>query len=212
MKSSVRFLVLMIPSKLRIELKCTFDEKSEYRNPRLENDLSVRVFPWLTINIIHPFEPGNSEPKVWNPNDGIGVTTYSLPVFIENLQSIYDGMKIPELYKYTNSRLELNEEAAEKIRKVFLIGNTTVELSAIVIEQNDNRIEGIKMKFNNEMSTVALSINEVESILYNLKKISMVDFAYTCYFNHCKQSSTPSVGVINPVMVDIAPISDKSSY
>lgn len=199
MKSSVRVNIVLIPNKLRVDIRASMDDKTEYYSTTQENSLSVRIYPWITMSIVRPF----NEDKVWNPNDSLAMTSYSLPIFLDNLTSIQQGMLTPSLYNYTNERLELNADAAEKIRKVFMIGTTTVELSAVVIEQNDQHIEGIKMKFNNEESVVALSLNDIESLRYNLSHLDLASFSLLSYFNYYKKSN--SVGVINPTMVDIKP-------
>ena len=53
-----------------------------------------------------------------------------------------------KVHTYHGKRLELNEEVAAKIRRVFMIGNVTLELSAVVVvQQDESRVEGIKVKF-----------------------------------------------------------------
>ena len=158
-KQVVRYQSLVIPGKLRNEVRITVDDKgAEYvSNFDGNKSTSISLFPIVSITLTRQGETdgeGNRVRAPWNPNDNLSMTKYNLPVFLNELIGIQQGMKIPELYTYQGKRLELNEEAAQKIRRVFMIGNTTLELSPVVIIQGDDtRVEGIKMKFNNEQSS-----------------------------------------------------------
>ena len=58
---------------------------------------------------------------------------------------------------------------AEKITKKFKVGNNYVELTPVVISLlDDTRVEGIKLKINNEESTVLLTVNDIESLAFTL--------------------------------------------
>lgn len=203
MKSSIRINVVTIPNKLRVDIRVSFDEKCEYLSTTQDSNLSLRIFPWITMTMIRPYNPEEGT-RVWNPNDSVAMTTYSMPIFLDNLTSIQKGMLTPSLYSYTDNRLELNTDVAEKIRKVFMIGTVTIELSAVVVEQNGQYIEGIKMKYNNEESVVALSLNDIESLRSNLERLDPTGIALNAYFGYYKKGNT-NMGTINPTMVDIVP-------
>ena len=212
MKHIIRYQNLLITNKLRIETKLVIDDA---RTPDYtsivngESYTSIRLYPWITISIVRANETdesGNRVRGVWNPNDSIGLTTYTLPIFIDYLSGIYADLKIPDLYKYTNSRLELSDETAEKIRRVFMVGNTTIELSAVVITQPDeSKVEGIKMKFNNEQSTVMLTLNDLESMTFKLKTIDLDSLSMMLFDYYSNKKPTPT-RINNTPEVDISPV------
>lgn len=181
MRQTVRYRVLTIPNKLRVEVSLPLDDRRapEYTS---SNDggtnTSVTLYPYLSIGILRASETdenGNRVRAPWNPNDNLSMTKFSFPVFLEELRGIAKDMKIPELYTYHGKRLELNEELAAKVRRVFMIGNTTLELSTVVVvnEMDDSRVEGIKMKFNNEQSSVVLTLNELTALKYTLEHVDL---------------------------------------
>lgn len=190
MKQYVKYQTLLIPGKLRSEIKIIIDseKRNEYASSFEGNNfLSLTVMPIISLSIIRPAETTESGVRIrapFNPNDNLGMTKYTLPIFLDNVKSIKEDMKIPDLYSYHGDRLEINESKAESIRKVFIIGNITVELSAVVFETEDEkRIEGIKFKFNNEQSSVILTLNELESLVYVLDHLNIDSTVLLMYLN-----------------------------
>jgi hypothetical protein len=121
-------------------------------------------------------------------------------------------MNTPELYSYVGSRLELDNTLAEKIRRIFLIVSMTVELSAVVITQADEtKVEGIKLKFNNENSTVQLTLNDIDSLLFTMEHLDIDSIVLLMYSMYMKNGTTnivaPPVNRPAPV-VDIKPKTD----
>ncbi len=184
MKQIVRQQILLIPKKLRVEVRINVDDKpseSRYQSENGTITTSISLFPTVTLAIIRQSEIdefGNKSRQPWNPNDSILANKFSYPILLNELKSIYDGFKIPELYSYTGDTLELNNEIAESIRKVFMISKDTIELSAVILSSNDIndneiRSEGLKLKINNEQSTVCLTINELESLIYTMDKLDI---------------------------------------
>ena len=190
MKQIVRYQTFVIPSKLRSEVRITVDDRgAEYASSFDGNkSTSITPFPIVSITLTRPGEVDDNGNKVrapWNPNDNLSMTKYNLPVFVHEMSAIQQDMKIPELYTYQGKRLELNEESAQKVRRVFMIGNTTLELSPVVIVQaDDSRVEGIKMKFNNEQSSVLLTLNELDSLVFNLRNMDIDSVALLLYLNY----------------------------
>lgn len=214
MKQYVKYKNSLVPGKISSEVRISVDDNRsiEYSSEFDGNkSTSLTFFPIVSVNIIKPSEIGENGQKVrapWNPNDSLGMTKYNLPIFIRELKNIQNGMTVKNLYTYQGKRLELNEEAAEKIRNVFMIGNVTIELSAIVIIQpDDSRIEGIKMKFNNEQSSVLLTINELEVLIFNLDHLDVDTIAMLLYLNYVKTHNTEYNNSINnsKANVDIIP-------
>jgi hypothetical protein len=173
-----------------------------------DNHASLTLYPILGLNIVRETstdENGAFVKPTWNPNDMLTMNKYSIPVFINELNSIYQALKLPDAYKYTGKRLELNESIASEHRKVFMIGQTTVELSMVVITQVDeSRVEGIKMKFNNEQSSVLLTINDIETLLFNLTH-SNIDLLAVNLYNFFRDKSPSSKSLPD---IDIQPIVD----
>ena len=90
-----------------------------------------------------------------------------------------------------------------------MIGNVTLELSAVVIVQDDeSRIEGIKMKFNNEQSSVLLTLNELTSLIYNLDHLDVDSVALMLYMNYITKPDKPTTfdsSSLQQPVVDILP-------
>lgn len=218
MKQIVRYRFMTIPSKLTGEIRITVEDRAvEYLSVYDGGQsTSVSLSPIINLAITRPPETdenGNRVRPPWNPNDSICLTKFSLPIFLKELKGIERDMQTPELYTYHGTRLELNDEAANKVRRVFMISNTTLELTAVVIEQLDEtKVEGIKMKFNNEQSTVLLTLNELTSLVYNLNALNPDQLAFQLYLTYVNRASTRGGNKMrdnNPkVPVDIAPKKD----
>lgn len=211
MKQIVRYRHLTIPGKLTSDIRIIVDDRgSEYHsNMNMNDSTSINLFPVINLSITRlgdVDENGNKIKAPWNPNDSLGMTKYNLPIFVDELYNIQQDMKIPELYTYHGKRLEINEEIASKIRRVFMIGNVTLELTAIVITQNDDsRLEGIKMKFNNEQSSVQLTLNELNSLIFNYKHIDIDSISLLLYLNYVKRPDVSSFDSLMKPEVDIIP-------
>lgn len=215
MKQIVRYRCLSIAGKLTMDIRITIDDRAAEYTSLFDGNRSTGIsfFPLISLSLTKPVETddnGNRVKPPWNPNDNLGMTKFNLPIFYNELRSIREDMKTPDLYTYHGKRLELNEEVAAKIRRVFIIGNTTLELSAVVVvnTNDDSRLEGIKMKFNNEQSTVLLTINEVDSLLYNIDHLDIDSIAFMMYLNYISRPEKPKnldAVTLNPKIVDIKP-------
>lgn len=192
MKKSIKFPVLTVPNKLKVDLKIVVDDvmKPEYVSPG-EESVSLNIYPLISVSITRPFEideNGLKKRAAWNPNDNLPLTKYTVPVFLKALTEINEDMKIKELYNYFNSRLEVNEELAEKVTKTFRVGNNTVQFKPVVIAlPDDSRVEGIKFKINNEESVALLTLNDIEALIYSLSNLNAEQLALTLYLNYCKK-------------------------
>lgn len=197
MKQVVRYQNLVIPSKLRTEVRITIDDRGAEYTSNFDGNksTSISLFPIVSVTITRHGETDDNGNKIkapWNPNDNLSMTKYNLPVFMNELIGIQQDMKIPDLYTYQGNRLELNEEVAQKTRRVFMIGNTTLELSPLVLIQADEtRVEGIKMKFNNEQSSVLLTLNELDSLSFNLRNLDIDSIAFLMYTNYIMKPGNP---------------------
>lgn len=216
MKQVVKYQNFVVPGKLRSEVRITIDEKgAEYATTYEGNkSTSISFYPIISLSIIrNPTmdENGNKVKVPWNPNDTLGMTKYNLPIIINELKGIQEDLKITDLYTYHGKRLELNEEVASKIRRVFMIGSVTLELSAVVIVQDDDsRIEGIKIKFNNEQSSVLLTLNELTSAIFNLDHIDVDSISMLMYLNYVSKPEKPTIFDASSLQpkVDILPKDD----
>jgi hypothetical protein len=200
MRQTVRYLVLIIPSKLRVDVRLSVDEEHnpEYRSTSENGDknVSLSMFPFVGISIMRPGEIGEDGRRIrapWNPNDHLTLTKFTLPIFIHRLKEIQANLRIKELYKYQGKRLELDEEIAKDVRLAFMIGQSAVELTPVVIVQDDDsRVEGIKMKFNNEQSHVLLTLNELYSLYHNLTYIDVDIIALNIYNSYISRNGSSS--------------------
>lgn len=208
MKQIVRYRYLTIPGKLTGELRITIDDRAAEYSSAFEGGTSTNIslYPIIGLNIIRPAETdanGNRIKAVWNPNDSIGMTKYTFPIFVNELKGIDKDMKIPDLYVYRGDRLELNQQVAEKVRRVFMIGTVTIEFSAVIIVNNDQQVEGIKIKFNNEQSSVLLTLNELTALKYNLEHLDIDTIVFMMYKDYCNPtikhgSPNPKTDIIPP--------------
>lgn len=215
MKQIVRYRFMTIPNKLHADIRLTVDDdsraelKSTYEGGKSTN---LVLLPMINLQIVKPLE-SDANGRRFRPlpqlNDSIGLTKFNLPTFIMELKAIFNDMKTPDLYTYRGDRLDINEGLADKVRRAFIIGRTSIELRPIIIEQPNetgaiDRIEGIKMKFNNESSIVYLTLREVESILWTFNHLDIDNLILNMYLSFIDRSSTSSYERSKPV-VDIVP-------
>jgi len=208
MKQIVRYRYLTIPNKLTGEIRITVDDRAAEYSSAFDGGTSTNIslYPVISLNIVRPSETdssGNKIKAVWNPNDSIGMTKYTFPIFVDELKEIKKDMKIPDLYVYRGDRLELNQQVAEKVRRVFKIGNVTIEFSAVIIVTNDQQVEGIKIKFNNEQSSVLLTLNELTALEHTLDHLDIDSIGFMMYLNYCNPTVkhgpiTPHTDIIPP--------------
>jgi hypothetical protein len=216
MKQTVRYQCLTIPNKIRVDIRLNVDEtrSSEYiSNIDGNKSDSVALYPIISISIIRQNiidESGNRVRAPWNPNDSLTMTKFNFPIFVSELESLSKDLLIPELYTYTGKRLELNEEVAAKVRRVFMIGTMTIELSPVVISNDDSRIEGIKVKFNNEQSSFLLTLNELTALQYTLEHLDINVLALLMYNSFIEDKNIVKAGAnLNAPVVDIQPKFDE---
>lgn len=199
MKQYVKYQTFVVPKKIKGEIRIAIDDRGvEYvaTSPDGNKSTTINFYPIVSISITRSGEKdenGNFVKPPFNPNDTLGMTKFNLPLLVNNLKKIREDLNQKELYTYQGKRLELNETIAEKIRNPFVVGNMTVELSAVVIVQpDDTRIEGIKMKFNNEQSSVLLTINELETMIFNLDHLDIDSVSLLLYLNYITKPSHPT--------------------
>lgn len=217
MKQIVKYRILTIPTKVTLDLRITVDDRAAEYVSMFEGNKSTSItcYPVISLALLRPTETDENGQRIrapWNPNDSIGMTKFSMPVFINELKTLKKDMEIPEMYTYHGKRLELNEALAAKARRVFMIGSTTIELSPVVLikPEDESRIEGIKMKFNNEHSSVLLTLNEMEALLFNLDHTDVDSLSMILYLNYIskpgKQNNFDSSSLRVPsTEVDIKP-------
>lgn len=211
MKQNVKYQSLIIPGKLRLEVRISVDERNAEYQSTFEGNKStgINFLPIVSLNIIRPTEVDENGQRVkarFNPNDNLGMTKYNIGLFTTELGGMINDLKTPELYEYHGKRLELNEAVAEKVRRPFMIGNITVELSAVVIiKADDTRVEGVKLKFNNEQSSVLLTLNELNALHFTLDHLDVDSIALLMYLNYVEKPNHPTS--FNEVLpeVDIKP-------
>lgn len=178
MRYVIKYQVMIIPGKLKVEVKLNIDDRSMFESTY--NDImstSLTLYPVIGVSIIRPpvvNDDGTRSRAVWVANDNLGMTKYSMVKFINELSEMRKDMNTPELYTYQGKRLELNETIAASKRRPFMIGNTAVEFSPqVIVQEDESRIEGIKMKFNNESSAVMLTLNDMDALEHNLRNTNV---------------------------------------
>lgn len=210
MKEIVRHRFMTIPGKLTGDIRITIDDRAAEYSSDFDggHSTNISLYPMIGLTIKRSPEIDSSGNKVkapWNPNDNIAMTKFTFPMLVNEVKGINEDMKIPDLYVYRGDRLELNEKKAEEVRRVFMIGNTTIELAAVIIvlPDTERQVEGIQMKFNNDQSTVLLTVTELESFTYNLEHLDVDTITFMMYLNYCKPSvkEAPKKGPV----VDIIP-------
>lgn len=210
MKQYAKYQAFVVPKKLKAEIRIAVDERGvEYTTtaPDGNKSTSINFYPIVALSITRMGERdenGVFNKPPYNPNDTLGMTKFNLPLLLNNLKKIREDMNKKELYTYQGKRLELNETMAEAIRNPFVVGNMTIELSAVVIVQtDDSRIEGIKMKFNNEQSSVLLTINELETLIFNLDHLDIDSISLLIYLNYITKPNHPTTFTQSTLSTDI---------
>lgn len=200
MKQIIRYRYLLINNKLSGDIRLVMDKNPEY-NSTYDGGISnnLTLYPIIGLSIIRNEinEEGKRIKQTWNMNDHLSMTKFSLPIMIRELKCIEKDMFIPDLYQYNKNILELNTTKAELSRRVFIIGSTTLELSPVVLEEDEKRLEGIKMKFNNESSVVGLTLNELRSLIYNLEHLDVDNICIQLFFHYNKTKSTNVSNVVD---------------
>lgn len=212
MKQIVRYRFMTIPYKMYADIRITIDDSSRAEVSSTYNggkSTNIILLPMINIQILRPKEvDGNGGRfRPTSANDSIGLTKFNFPTFINELKAINEDMKTPDLFVYRGDRLDLNDKVAEKVRRAFIIGRTSIEMRAVVIEQNGDsgvqRIEGIKLKFNNEDSTVLLTLREVESMIWIMDHTDIDGLVFKMYTDFIERN----VREYQKPVVDIQPLS-----
>ena len=194
MKQIVRYRFMTIPNKLVGDLRVTIDESSHAENRNMYNggvSTNLVILPMINIEILRPVETNDNGRRFrphGNSNDSIGLTKFNYPTFLNEIKTVYESMKTPNMFVYRGERLDINDKECEKARRAFTVGRTSVELKPTIIEQmvdggQVQRLEGIKMKFNNEDSTVLLTIREIESLIWILASLNIDTMVFLMYTN-----------------------------
>ena len=211
MKNNVKYQLLLISGKLRLFVSVKTDSKTSAEYHSIVNDIdftNITLYPSLGISLIKTQEMdenGLKKKGLWNPNDTVQMNSDKYPFFLEELVKIQTSLKNPNMYTYVGKRLELNNELAEKARIVFDIPGVKIELVPVVIIQPDEtQLEGIKMKFNNENSSVLLTLNELEVLRFKIKKIDIDILALMMYQYYIRLVKENSPLLTSPV-IDIVP-------
>lgn len=222
MKRQVKYRILTITGKMTVDLKLVYDDARNGRFNRTGETVSssngdtyinLTFFPMINFNIVRKGEVdenGVYQRPPLNLSDMMQATRYQLPLVVSELKKIYDALCIPEMYSYLNSRLEVNDELAEKHRRVSKVGMTVLELTPVVIVQpeDESRIEGVKMKFNNEQNTVLFTLNDIETLIYTMEHFDIDATSLLIQNNYLKNSDiVPSDvgGYAAQPVVDIKP-------
>lgn len=219
MKKQVKYRVLTIPGKLSLDVKISFDSTrgnldSDYTSPVDGNVYTtVNIFPLVLLSIVRSSEiddTGNRQKAPYNQNDNLGMTRWQFPMFVSELGMMWDAMRTPDLYSYVDKQLVVNDELAESVRRVFLVGrNMVVEMVPVVIVQpDDSRVEGIRLKFNNEQSVVPLTLNDIECLLLTMRSLDIDSVCLALHVNYIRDREQVSGGTEPTVVGPFHPTTD----
>jgi hypothetical protein len=213
MKRKLTYRLLTIFGKLSVEVGLYIDPTKRFPNGEYSSQsqegtyfTGINLQPSLTIGIIRPSETdenGNRSRAPFNKNDNLLMAANQLPIFLKELEAIIAAMRIPEMYSYAGKRLVVNDDLVLQHRRLFTIGAgqvaSTIEIVPVVILQPDEtRIEGIQMKFNDDHSTVLLTLNDLEVLSHYLKVADINGIALTMYANWCKGPPPATVPSVSP--------------
>lgn len=195
MRQIVRYRFMTIPNKMYADVRVTVDDNSR---AEISNhfdggrSVSLTLLPMINLQILKPLELDSNgrkfRPKP-GPNDSVGLTKMNMPTFVNELKRIHRDIELSDnLYSYKGDRLDLNDKEAEKVRRAFLVGRATIELRAVVIETVldtgiTQREKGIKMKFNNEESTVLLNMVELEAMIWIMNNVDIDNLVLSMYLS-----------------------------
>ena len=93
MKQIVRYRFMTIPNKLNGEIKISVDDRgAEYATSyEAGKSTTIGIFPIISIIIARQIEiddTGKRTRPAWNINDSLGLTKFTLPVFVRELKGI----------------------------------------------------------------------------------------------------------------------------
>lgn len=213
MKTTIVYHVLTVPKKLRMEIKLILDNdrSSEYINSSTDGTFAtVRLYPMITLSIVREIQRDESGMIIKQPfvlSDTLSMSRYTLAVFKSEFEDLYRLMKEKDVYTYHGKRLELNEKIADEIKKLFQLSKTVVEITPTLLispDDIDQKIEGVKLKFNNEASSVLLSINDMTALVETMNNIS-IDTITTWMYKEYKNATPRSYNSPNFKEIEVAP-------
>lgn len=195
MRQIVRYRFMTIPNKLYADVRVTVDDNSRSEiNNHFDGgrSVSLTLLPMINLQIMKPLELDSTGRK-FRPkpsmNDSVGLTKMNVPTFVNELRRIHRELETNEaLYSYRGDRLDLNDKEAEKVRRAFMVGRVAIEFRAVVIEQVldtgiTQRDKGIKMKFNNEESSILLSMVELEAMIWIMNNVDIDNLVLNMYLS-----------------------------
>jgi hypothetical protein len=200
-------ILTIFPNKLGVEIRVTVDPNRRYGNGEFISTgadgavyTTLSVSPLIVISILRPGEVTDTGLRVrapYNNNDHLRLNTAQTPIFAAELNNIMDAIKIPEMFSYAGKRLIVNEELAQAKRRTFTIGGgnlgTVVDMVPVVILQPDEtRVEGIQLKFNDDSSSVLLTLNDMESLYHCVKNTQFDHIALDMYVHFCRTGQQPA--------------------
>lgn len=228
MKHVLRYLLFSITNKIRCEVRCIINDipNSIYYHQHKEGEItdSLSLRPFITVTILRD----KREFPGWLISDTLGLNKVSYPTFVKELKKMQETLKISDMYQYKedpvtkfNVCLGVNEELANRHRQIFKPYNSQimVEITPTATEFSD-RVYGVatltkavKIKFNNEESSVVLNEEEFDALVSSLDKADMDMITLHMYQQYYKptaqkldvvktvNSQDPKVDIVLPGVV-----------
>jgi hypothetical protein len=116
---------------------------------------------------------------LWEKRESIMITDYTIHKFIKALKKVkkwFKSKKYDDLYYLESGVLTLNKEMAIDLQEIVAFEyDKMIKIVPVVINDRTKLYEGVLIFVNNERNFFELSINEIKTLHYKLKKINLYE-------------------------------------
>lgn len=129
----------------------------------------------------------------WSIRQNLMITEDNIHKFINKLKKArkwFKAKKYDDLFYLEDGILKLNKEMSKELVEYVQFNNDkSIVLTPAVITDKGQNYEGILMFVNNKETIITLSINELKTLLYILKKMNLYQSGLSCvnYIGRPKQ-------------------------
>lgn len=113
----------------------------------------------------------------WNLRQNIMITDSNIHKFIKKLKKAnkwFKSKKYDDLFYIENNLLKLNKEMSRELVEFVNFNNDkSITIIPAVITDYGQNYEGVIMFVNNKNTVITLSINELRTLIYKLKKMDL---------------------------------------
>lgn len=150
-----------------------YDNDRSYKNMKSMESINLSFKSYLSL------EEANS--TNWSSKAKIQINEYNIHRIVKKLKKVkkwFKSKKNEELFYLENGILQLNKEMAleKKFKKIINCGfDIIIKIIPAVINDKESRYEGILVFINNEEKYFELTIDELDTLIYKLKKINLYE-------------------------------------